>query len=1857
MVSTDIEVNMLTVTRVKNPLDRTAKDVSQYNYTSGAVLADVLTDVEKSIAIEGELVSFAVSVNGMPIGKDQYENHKLLPGQYITIIPIIHGGGGAKNVLRMVAMIALAVAVNYFAPGFGAAIAPYIGVSAATATIIVGSAMLIAGSMLINAILPPDIPQIQTLESSNTYSWNPQTMQRQGIPMPRHYGICKATGNIIGVYRESYSNDQYLNLLISLGDGVLSDIYDLRLNDQPIENFTGVTIESRLGYSSQTTMNNFGDTVTEYALQTEIKSSASYTYTTIGDEYNAIEVEVGFPNGLYHANDSGGLDGYSVEFKIEYRKNGTYGDWIPLTKSPNNSLHIDSETYGTWMAGYYVPKYADGGAKVFYVVASGGDHYYGEQYDSKSTWVQLALGQEYTTSLKSSVVASYNKNQAIRYPFKTDAIDISRYDIRVTKLTTDSTDVRYGDDLYLTAVREILYDDFQYPGEALVGIRAFASSSLSGSFSFSCRTHGRYVRVYDGYNWTVEPSSNPAWICFDILTQPIFDNNLNVTEYQAHDPAYFDIDRFLEWAEHCDDLVPDGNGGTEPRITYNGSFDSTQTMWDAAISVAKIGRATPYWRGNTITVAVDKASVPVALISVGNIGIDSFDEVFLDMSSRANTIEADFLNFDKDLERDKLTVINMESPSEWGTASLPLQGIIKPSEAYRHCMYNLATTQLLERVVNINMDIDSIAFTLGDVINVQHDVPMWGEGGRIVSATSDSVTLDKEVTIDSGQTYSVMVRLKDNTVVTRTVNVAPGTYSTLQLVTPFTDIPEEFDIYAFGEQDYVTKPMRVIGIAPQGDLMRKITLTDYNESIYSLDDGIPVIPTINYSRSPIPKIANLTATEYIYYNESASLIREAALTWRVVNTSLLDYSEVYMAIQGLPYQLVGTTKELSFNVAIDPSVTYLFKVVAINKFGMASSDPPVVILNSSNTSSAISEIVDVSVSGLEVVGGGTVFYGKDCNLTWNAPTISNSVSYYEVKVYFGASLMRSERIETPYYTYTYGMNFDDFDGIPQSEFTVTITAVDIGGTATTPASISVSNADPFDLELFTGVGELMSNKLIFEYQSMEDFDYIEIYTNTVNDFNTATLLGQTEDAVFYHTGLPAASSRYYWARIKDLYGNYSSWTNGLNIVSLADPTDMLYLLDANITEDSLIKYLSGKTSLIDVFDTTNMVFENGVVGPGVIARYIEAIGQNCSDLVVAKNEITSLLATVSDLIVGEWNDYTSYSIGQFVTYQDNTYRAIAPSINIIPTDENYWELSSGIVTLISQIEQQLDVAIAQWTSEASEINLRIDGDEITLQQHTTTIQQNTTDISLRATKTELAITDGNVSNLQDGLETLDGTVSQVVIDLNAAEQSIALKADQVDFDALAETVANQEAIIEVSADFINIATNAVVGTRAFVLGQVVADGVQVETLEDIYGTDLMVSQNHINLDTANANISIASSRLDAAEGRLTNAEIDIDGAEASISLLASELDLVTGRVDQAEIDIDGAEASITLLGQSLDETNGRLTQAEIDIDGANAAILLRATKVELDDLGDVVSEQGSSLELLADRATLKLTNNDNVAGMVIGWEGETSEIGFLANKFKIVNPSLETDKQQVFTVGDIGGVGTVGIDGNFIVDGSVLARSIATEELIVGDNIALGPDAYISWSNVTDSPEIPNSTYIDSSGIYTGTLTANQVNSSGFTAQSANIANASVSTLKIEGEAVIVPRSVVSDASYAVTSTDTWVDIPVSVSISQTYGFTYPVTVMASCQSSPAVAYTNSWIYMRIKRTSAAGVSYSLEVIPGAAVYIPGVAWWNQTGSGTSIMRDEPGTGVATYSIQVNNRGISYCIHSKFSIVLLGTKR
>jgi predicted phage tail protein/sulfur carrier protein ThiS len=875
----------ITLTKVYNPLNRADQDTVQWSYLPGSTVADLL-DATGTVINQREGHQMVVSVNGQIVPAAEYTETSLVPGQCVTLVPVLSGGStDSKNVLRTVGLVVLAViatVVSVFFP----ALWPVTGFlwKAAFMSAIMTVGMAIYGAFAGGGpAANPSLNGYQGADQSNSYSWNPVTTQQQGIVIPWYYGQCKVSGNIIGVYRESSGNKQYLNAMICLGNGILSGVTDIMLNDQPLSNYTGIDLHTRLGYLDQPTIPNFGDTVTEYAQGTKINYGTPVMYSTVGSDFDALEVEVGFPNGLYYYDDYGNLKPLSVNFSISIRKAGV-GAWTVISKQPGTTK---VSLGGYWSAGQWYTEpyheYGSGGGSVWSEYANGGSdpnsYYEGQNYNGWGTWRWIGEPIQIIDIVLDYVTSTAAQSGAIRYNYRANGLEPGQYEIQITRLTGDYVDTRYGDDFYLLAVREVLLDDFTYPGTALVGLRALATDQLSGSFSFTCKTPGKLCRVYNGSVWSVAATSNPAWVCFDVLTQPVFDNSLNVVEYRAHAPENLDLARWLEWAEYCDDLVPDGNGGTEPRLTFNGGFDSAQSMWDVALTVAGRGRATPYWRGQTITIAIDKPASPVALISVGNIGLDSFEETFLPMDDRAGSIEADFLNIEKGLDRDKFTVINPDAPPEWGAASLPMQGVIKPSEVWRHCRYHLATTQNLIRIVTVQMDIDSIAFTLGDVINVQHDVPMWGEGGRIVAATSTTLTLDKQVIIETGKTYSVMLRLLDGSIVERAVVTAPATTDILTVSTPFTDLPDTYDVYAFGEVETSIKPMRVVGIDPAGDLKRKITLTDYNESIYNADLLLPVVPTVNYSPDTFPVITGLKLSERLVKDISGTITTMLDISW------------------------------------------------------------------------------------------------------------------------------------------------------------------------------------------------------------------------------------------------------------------------------------------------------------------------------------------------------------------------------------------------------------------------------------------------------------------------------------------------------------------------------------------------------------------------------------------------------------------------------------------------------------------------------------------------------------------------------------------------------------------------------------------------------------------------------------------------------------------------------------------------------------------------------------------------------------------------------------------------------------------
>jgi sulfur carrier protein ThiS len=635
-----------------------------------------------------------------------------------------------------------------------------------------------------------------------------------------------------------------------------------------------------------------------------------------------------------------------------------------------------------------------------------------------------------------------------------------RYKIRVSKLSADYEDLQsYGDHVYLTAIREIYYDDFKYPRLALTGIKALATDQLSGALKYSCLLYGSYICIpdtnsYDNYPTTlysgdIEYSSNPAWICWDILTQPVYSGaptssktdvetgtagTLAVIRFDGIIPTRLNWTDFKAWADYCDEEVIDKYGSmpeddnyvSTRRSTYNGGFDSQITMWEAALRVCNLARAMLIWNGTNLTVSIDKAQDSMQLFSVGNIKKGTFKETFVSVGERASEVECDFMNQDTGYNKDRFTVFNTDIDDDTGkyVITLDLTGIIYPQEIWRYAMYRLYQNQYLTKTIEFEADIDSIACTIGDVISIQHDTPNWLYGGRIVSATSTTITLDKEVTATS-DLLLIMVRVASQTTASddgyvdhiETINlVSPSTTTaTLSLSGSFSSIPAKYDLYGIGYRTLSVKEFKVMSVTRTSDQNCKIVAIEYNESIYNVDNQDPVIPTPPYLPvDPGAPVTNLTLSELKDINKDSGAISiKIGVYWDnpipagsdvadegsytpagYAGTARFDKCQVWerhkSAAEGSTedygnWRLVGETADSSVDeyeiLNVTRQTTYEVGVLAIYSDGSFDIDsaPRETITISSGTSGDV-----LDVKGLQIKNrpNETEFITRDCEFVW-----------------------------------------------------------------------------------------------------------------------------------------------------------------------------------------------------------------------------------------------------------------------------------------------------------------------------------------------------------------------------------------------------------------------------------------------------------------------------------------------------------------------------------------------------------------------------------------------------------------------------------------------------------------------------------------------------------------------------------------------------------------------------------------------------------------------------------------------------------------------------------------------------------
>jgi predicted phage tail protein len=199
-------------------------------------------------------------------------------------------------------------------------------------------------------------------------------------------------------------------------------------------------------------------------------------------------------------------------------------------------------------------------------------------------------------------------------------------------------------------------------------------------------------------------------------------------------------------------------------------------------------------------------------------------------------VEIQYLSADKNYERDIAVWQDQASLTAGDPVkkqSFSLFGITRTSQALRMAKYFGLVSKYCTRTISHKTGIDGVAVTPGDVYSFAHDVPLWSESGRVISGTITSVTLDKPITLVAGKVYEIKVRFGDDTMETRTVVTSfPASESTIYTSTPFTQIPQRYDIWAVGEQNLTTKSFRLISAKRDNKDEVSLIGLEYNMLVY-----------------------------------------------------------------------------------------------------------------------------------------------------------------------------------------------------------------------------------------------------------------------------------------------------------------------------------------------------------------------------------------------------------------------------------------------------------------------------------------------------------------------------------------------------------------------------------------------------------------------------------------------------------------------------------------------------------------------------------------------------------------------------------------------------------------------------------------------------------------------------------------------------------------------------------------------------------------------------------------------------------------------------------------------------------------
>jgi len=990
--------------------------------------------------------------------------------------------------------------------------------------------------------------------------------------------------------------DEVVKTLHLLGEGVINlytgDGRSIFLNNIPMQNadlspnFGGTSFEFRSGLASQAplTTTQFNGASAVYTVNaqafggttTPLVAATPVIYDVLSGLTDYCKVGISFPHGLLNTTSNGSIVGDSVNFAIDTKPHAS------------------------------------------------------------STWTQI-INTTINDKSSAPAVVQYKVNN----PSGIGSGVL--WDIRLRRITQDNESAIRKNAIFLGTVEEVQQIQLSYDGVSYLGLNINAANigGMTASIpSVSFMMSGATVNVPSNYNvttraytgtwdgtFTTGVTDNPAWILYDILTN----TNYGCGIYGIT-PALIDKYSFYNAGVFNDALVGNGAGSTEPRFTFNAALQNRQDMLKTLQDIAGMQNAVLGMVNGLITIFQDRPTNSMYAINKSNV-IGAKGSPYFSYNSSAAPTRTTVCNVTWSNAADLRYLPKISSVKDsaglarygYQAYDLAAYGATTEGQAIRAGKWWLYANLNQQETVSFKMGLQGLLVNLFDVFDLyDEDYTLQAGAGRVVSATSNTVTFDQPVVV-SGTSPTVSIWQEDGTYETHPITTVAGTWSTVTISGTFAVTPAKYASYIINSA-IAPRTFRIIDLKIDGKTKEcTVTAQLYDKNNYTTIETGVVVPADTYTTpvtNVVENVTNITFTPNSYISPiDGGMQRGVTIGWDIPTTQVTGYIVKWRWNKGS----YVTTPKITTNAYEMQNILpgeYDVVVYALNVVNSTSSGT----LGTYNLSIAGGVASLAEVTGLSVTGGGTIWTNPDCSISFTNPsTNGGELAGFNLTITNGATTLLTKGLPpviagaSDSYIFTYGQNQTSTGG-PYRSITVNVQGIDIDHNTTTGVSATFTNPAPVAPANLTITRGFNANQI--NYNKPADPDYVGtlVWQSNISGFtpDAATIVYTGPDTAYADVVLSANTIYYYRVASYDTFYNPVTDTylgTGLNISPEVSPTMVPLVAPTGFTIDTLIggsvlKWDASTdiTDLYEVLWNTTNTFSSATIYGTVSANHITISG-------------------------------------------------------------------------------------------------------------------------------------------------------------------------------------------------------------------------------------------------------------------------------------------------------------------------------------------------------------------------------------------------------------------------------------------------------------------------------------------------------------------------------------------------------------------------------------------------------------------------------------------------------------------------